>query len=845
MADPAWGAGASSLFDEDMARTLYDFCYTSEPLPTQCHRLLWSQQQRQEQSCNEPNCEMLQLHGLPTIECPSNDTYHMKPMLAQCDEAVGMNAPSTSSDDWQRRHQCAILEQLEQQRDLRIQMNQHQQQQEKQTQQQHMEVQEWQQEQVQRQQVQAQRHVERILHPRYSTSVGGSHQTGRTNELYTLRAPTPSFGSGGGLDTVIQQPGQLYNARLGCNEQLPVRTTIAPIPTHSYMSDYRERLWSGVSMDRNDGVFALQQDPQIVQAHLQAQNPENLAISAVHRRRRHDVRLLAGMQPERTKVSRMQTLQRYIRQEPLQPQPYNPAEINQRSRQGKASGPSLDDAFLDEIMEHLFTGAAPAVSKPTTVSASAGFNVFLGKAREKKAIINANPAQFRIRTGEEVQIEGQINVHLRLPIPPSGATVVPGVSLARQAVRLMTMQDILDYEDGSSKVNLSTKRLHGGKQKRIPPRRKILRKKASAKRQKMSQQQSAQNFQQLPTNQPAGAILPDQSENDVTASAFISTARPCTPMHLAFLKSRAARASEQAACITITKSSISTISTPHPQVQLSTEFANPNIAAYEGPNSGNSKMAVTSTDMCNSSTTYQSIQQHTRTPPQDTAMLEHASTPEAKQMTIEPNALPVGQSNVDRVCDSPMDKAFGQHWRQQSSPEVSGSLKAANNIQSPIKLDVVENGKDAKIPKKINKAKRPHARVISLATGDREQQVHGTLPLADVVITRTRSIAATAIVPATVTHTPVVSEVPRMENRTVVIFCKRDFMRYQAVKIWRKYQEQLKKHEEWREVRVAGKRTRYLNSRYDGEIRRAKRKAHSVGQAAKKTISGGRGNLQL
>ncbi|CAI5745117.1 unnamed protein product [Peronospora destructor] len=533
----------------------------------------------------------------------------------------------------------------------------------------------------------------------------------------------------------------------------------------------------------------------------------------------------------------MQTLQRYIQQEPLQPQPYSPAEINQRSRQGKASGPSLDDAFLDEIMEHLFTSAAPAVSKPTTVSASAGFNVFLGKAREKKVITSANPAQFRIRTGEEVQIEGQINVHLRLPIPPSGATVVPGVSLARQAVRLMTMQDILNYENGSSKANLSTKRPHGGKQKRIPPRRKILRKKASAKRQKMSQQQSAQNFQQLPTNQPAGAILPDQSENDVTASAFMSTARPYTPMHVAFLESRAARASEQAACITTTRPSIITISTPHsqsllpaPVAQLSTEFAYPNIAAYEGPNSGNRKMAVTSTDMCNSSTTHQSIQQHTRTPPQDTAMLEqvmndaqlanflHSSTPEAKQTTIEPNALPVGQSNVDRVCDSPMDKAFGQHWRQQSSSEVSGSLKTANNVQSPIKLDVVENGKDAKIPKKIKKAKRLLARVISLATGGRGQQVYETLPLADVVITKTRSIAATAIAPATVTHTPVVSELPRMENRTVVIFCKRDFMRYQAVKIWRKYQEQLKKHEKWREVRVAGKRTRYLNSRYDGEI---------------------------
>ncbi|KAG3077041.1 hypothetical protein PI125_g21373 [Phytophthora idaei] len=81
-------------------------------------------------------------------------------------------------------------------------------------------------------------------------------------------------------------------------------------------------------------------------------------------------------------------------------------------------------------------------------------------------------------------------------------------------------------------------------------------------------------------------------------------------------------------------------------------------------------------------------------------------------------------------------------------------------------------------------------------------------------------------VPPTGTAAPATSAVPRVENRTVVIFCKRDFMRYQAAKIWRKYQEQLKKHEEWREVRVAGKRTRYLNSRYD-ELQRTHKRTYT------------------
>lgn len=55
---------------------------------------------------------------------------------------------------------------------------------------------------------------------------------------------------------------------------------------------------------------------------------------------------------------------------------------------------------------------------------------------------------------------------------------------------------------------------------------------------------------------------------------------------------------------------------------------------------------------------------------------------------------------------------------------------------------------------------------------------------------------------------------PTAATSTVVVFCKRDFMRYQAAKLWRKYQEQQQK-QEWRPVRVEGKRTRYLNPKYD------------------------------
>lgn len=53
---------------------------------------------------------------------------------------------------------------------------------------------------------------------------------------------------------------------------------------------------------------------------------------------------------------------------------------------------------------------------------------------------------------------------------------------------------------------------------------------------------------------------------------------------------------------------------------------------------------------------------------------------------------------------------------------------------------------------------------------------------------------------------------PPAVNPTVMIFCRRDFMRYQAAKLWKKYEEKKKKRE-LVSVRTTGKRRRYLSSR--------------------------------
>lgn len=89
----------------------------------------------------------------------------------------------------------------------------------------------------------------------------------------------------------------------------------------------------------------------------------------------------------------------------------------------------------------------------------------------------------------------------------------------------------------------------------------------------------------------------------------------------------------------------------------------------------------------------------------------------------------------------------------------------------------------------------------------------------DVVWTRPTSGAVPAPTAELVVSQPASSQAPSHPNNTIVIFCKRDFLRYQAVKLWKKYQEKKKKME-FQTVQVLGKRTRYVNSRYEDDAQK-------------------------
>lgn len=68
-------------------------------------------------------------------------------------------------------------------------------------------------------------------------------------------------------------------------------------------------------------------------------------------------------------------------------------------------------------------------------------------------------------------------------------------------------------------------------------------------------------------------------------------------------------------------------------------------------------------------------------------------------------------------------------------------------------------------------------------------------------------------------------------NNTIMIFCKRDFMRYQALKLWKKYQEKKKKME-FQSVQVLGKRTRYVNAKYEEEKLAKEQKVRSLARSS-------------
>ncbi|KAL4105383.1 hypothetical protein PRIC1_003450 [Phytophthora ramorum] len=850
MADPAWGA--MSLSDEEMARALCAFQH-KEPLPTQRRRPLQLRPRQPEMPQLAAGARAAS--GLSAFGYPSNGaTYHTAPMSARQDEAasllMGMHSPSTSSDDWQQQQKRAIQEQIEQQqRELQAQM-QAQQQRDMQAQLQQIQAQIQRQEQLHRQQEQVQqhvqRHVERIQQSPYASGIDQTRWGGHM-----------SLSDGGSQRTAVQRPTQFYDGGFQRSQLLPVRPTTTTTTTSAYAVDYAEDSQAGVSMSRNEGRFAAQQGPPPAQSHFRARNPEHFAASALHPWEMSEPLSFSGIQVDRTK---MQTMQQFMPQQHQQPQPYHSAEVHQRSDHEasmlmRASRVVPDVTFLNGVMRHFPTSGGSNVGALTTTATS---NAVSGMSRDHKLMFTPAPAQLHPRAQYPVEVRAQMDAQSRMPLPPTGTTIVPGVSLASQPTRLISMRDLLNVEEMASKVASSRGRPRGSKQQLAPPKRKP-QKKPPGKRQRMPQQRNEQRPQQPLISRPNGLLSNQSSSLGPTGASTLIT-KPCTPMYLAFMESRAARALQQTSGITSTNPSVPVVPTTQPQLSAPSSVKSPTQAikqvvgvATDGSAPAKRKRASYKRKRVDTPPGVRDLPVITQPEQQQPLFIngpeQTATKPEASVRTQEPDFSLV--STVERaltnkqhtvaddhpprsagISNNPVDCAFEQQQLQQQPgrPSVFNSVQSQNKLEGGSSTQRIHR---PNLPQAVSNQLAKHGGGQQGADNERSLSAPWGIP------TVSGSNPAFAATSPSVAQALPGSNLPRVENRTVVIFCKRDFMRYQAAKIWRKYQDQLKKQEDWREVRVAGKRTRYLNSRYADELRRQHNKTYKrTARPRKKTAQG-------
>ncbi|EGZ16830.1 hypothetical protein PHYSODRAFT_330898 [Phytophthora sojae] len=784
MADPAWGT-ASSLSDEETARALCAF-HDTEPLPTQRRHPLQLQQQQQQQQqaplyrpSDQRSREVPQLGGFSAFGYPSSGTYHMVPMTVQRSDAasvlVGMHAPSTSSDDWQQRRTKQELEQ--QQRELQaVTQSRQQQDMQRQLHQLQAQIQQQQQEQAHRHhQAQVQRQVERIQEPRYSSSgLGGFDQTRWNNGAYAQSSAASSF-SGADSDRIqgaamqhgvqMQQNGRFYGGDFQQRAQpVPIRPATTPTGTGSYPAiSYGEGSPpAGMLANRNDALFAPQQMPKPAQSHFRARSTNLFGASALQSWGRSESMSLSGMQAARTKSFQMQSDPRFVPQQ-QQPQPYYAAEPSERKYQepparSHASQSVPDVFFLDGIMRH-FPASSETVGEAPTRSTAVPARSNCESIEARGNAFEFAPTQYRTQAQPPLGMQTQMEVQSRTTVPPTGAVIVPGVSLASQPIRLVTMRDLLNGDEAKADKSRGRPR---GNQQRAPQKRKAPKKKTPAKRQRMPQQPNEQRPQHPPMNR---SVRPSQNPSLAPSGGPALASKPASPMYLAFMESRAARALEQKSGTTAANSSTPGIQTPEPQLSILAA----QVPARQTSNKSVDLVAAEATPVKQKRGSYK--RKKTGFPPESRTQEQSVGT-SVPSIPIQATSEPTASSN-EQLSELPQASIV------TTAKQVDVLVQVNYQANSSCISDDLMNGKFEQrqeppklaVPVEATKSVQPSLNTDKAANGNSQFQVRYL----------------------------------RLWGRLQKLF-RRDFMRYQAAKIWRRYQEQLKKQEEWREVRVAGKR---------------------------------------
>ncbi|GMF39561.1 unnamed protein product [Phytophthora fragariaefolia] len=757
---------------------------------------------------------------------------------------AGLHGPASASDDWQRQQQRRIQDELEQQQRELMELSQQQQQRDLHAQLQQMQAQiQHQQQHALRQHAQADRQAHRTPELRYAP--GGLEQARWSNDA----AMDPSGRSDMAarpFGAPRQQSRGFLDGGFQRSQPAPMRPAEMPAGTHAYAFGYGER-----GAPKGGGaLFAQEQAPQLAQSHFRARNTDtfttdDFTASSLYSWGRNPPAAFTG-QTDRTASFQVHSAQRYMpQQHQQQQQPYYSDQPSDRMYQEAAtrSHPSQfasDVAFLDGVMRHFPTGAGANGAIPTHVPAkSNGVN-----AEGRNGTFGYAPplAQYRTQVQTPGDIQVQMGVQQRVTVPPTGTVVVPGVSLASPPMRLVTMRDLLNVDEAANKADKPRGRPRGNQQ-RAPHKRKAPRKKNPAKRQRIPQQQNEQRLQQPPMNRQSRDLVPSQNVT-LAPNEITMVAKSATPMYQAFMESRAARALEQKSSIAGTNPLVPRDQTAQSRVRV----PEPQPYVIQACDTVIQACDTRSDQAAGIITEGSAPNEQRRTPSKEEGTLQEAhdriianqretslvctSVSEvATNLTssLDKQALGLLQSNTPanmQTVDVRHTKANGQvhslsisdnltdrQFEQQHEPP-------SNAAKRPVNQDFTGNSTLNKSSRRRRTAELPNTSSVR----DKQQEILRVLPASARAPVAHVSSTAIAAASSSAVHELDASHPPRVENRTVVIFCKRDFMRYQAARIWRKYQEQLKKQEEWREVRVAGKRTRYLNSRYADEFRRTAKK---------------------
>lgn len=215
---------------------------------------------------------------------------------------------------------------------------------------------------------------------------------------------------------------------------------------------------------------------------------------------------------------------------------------------------------------------------------------------------------------------------------------------------------------------------------------------------------------------------------------------------------------------------------------------------------------------------------------------QDSSLPSSKVMAAPAVAataqLPLPSSASQRNGDARPPLAASAERSSTTAPSAPSAVAAAVNVLAPVPGV-------APLPPSAPSAPFPKPAVTIDTSLPASNSVDAPVPAAVALSTETKLVAPApraqppklaAIAPRPALETPASTQaVPTLPppsplpelivsqpNNTVMIFCKRDFLRYQAVKLYKKYHEKRKKMES-QIVQVYGKRTRYVNTKYESE----------------------------